>query len=186
MKNTALKQGNLLLAEPFMQDGNFQRTVLLLCQHGEEGSFGLVLNRPLDITLGDAIPDLDFFGARLHYGGPVGAESVMHYVHTRPDIIEGSILIKEGLYLGGNFDQVCDAIKSGQLERHEIRFYLGYSGWDVNQLEGEMEIESWIQSEVSADDVFTSDHDTLWKKVLQEMGGEYKMMSLYPMDPSYN
>lgn len=177
--------GKLLIAEPFMWDSNFKRTVILLCAHNESGSFGLVLNRPLEYKLGDAVPECDQFEVPLYYGGPV-EQNTLHYLHSYGKMLENSVKLAKGLYWGGDFEQLKSMINLGQIEKKRIRFFVGYSGWDVGQLEEEMESKSWIVADCLAPYIFSDDPNDIWRKVLTDMGGEYKVMANFPENPSLN
>ncbi len=178
-----LHKGDILLAEPFMKDGNFKRSAVLLCDHNEEGSFGLVLNRKLDLFVDDVLPDFPAENIELYYGGPVGPDT-LHFVHSYGDLIEGSVPLKNGIYWSGNFEQIKMLFETKSISTDKFRFFVGYSGWGEGQLEGEMDTDSWIVAKNFAD-IFVGENE-LWKKVLQSMGGEYKIVSTYPEDPQLN
>lgn len=187
MEKKEPKGGYLLLAEPFMSDSNFKRTVVLLCSHEEEnGTFGLVINRQLEYRLGDAVPELDFFNVPIYYGGPMDLEQTLHYVHKHGELIEGSIKIAEDLYWGGGFDEIKEYITMGVIQPETIRFFTGYSGWEPGQLANELEQNSWIMTDASSKYIYTKEPDEMWRTVLQDMGGKYKMYSNFPEDPRLN
>lgn len=185
-ENVSLSAGKLLLAEPFMDDPYFKRSVVLLCRNDKDGVFGLILNRPLDIKLSDAIDDLDFFAAPLFYGGPVATEDTMHFLHRCGDLIADSQPIADGIFWGGDFEQVKDLIIEERLKPTDIRFYLGYAGWGSEQLAEEVSENSWIIGEPKAADVFDVASDGLWQHILTEMGGKYKIIANYPENPMLN
>ena len=97
--------GNLLLAEPFLKDPNFKRTVVLLCEHNEDGAFGLVLNKKLEFKVDDVLPEFPIENIDLYYGGPVGPDT-LHFIHQYGDLIEGSLKRKDDIYWSGNFEQI--------------------------------------------------------------------------------
>lgn len=183
--NNKPASGKLLLAEPFMWDDNFKRTVILLCTHNEDGSFGLVLNRQLEYKLSDALPECDAFDAPLYYGGPV-EPNTLHYIHSYGNMLAGSVKLNKGLYLGGDFEQLKSMINLGQIENNRIRFYVGYSGWDPKQLQEEMESNSWIVANSQPAYIFSDEPTEIWRKVLTDMGGDYKVMANFPENPSLN
>ena len=187
MKNEKQKlaKGKLLISEPFMKDPNFQRTILVLCHHDKNGSFGLVLNRKLTYKVGDAIEELNFFDVPLHYGGPVQLNT-LHFLHKRGDIVENSVKLAEGLYWDGKLEQIIQYIKNGEITEKDIQFYVGYSGWESGQLAGEYEEKSWLVTDIFPEYVFEQLTDKMWQQVLRDMGGQYKMMSNFPIDPSFN
>lgn len=177
--------GNLLIAEPFMPDDNFRSTVIFLCANNEEGSFGFVLNRPLDLKLNQAIQDFPEFNARLYLGGPVQADT-LHFLHTRGDILNGGKEVLEGVFWGGDFEQLKFLVDTKQISKEEIKFFLGYSGWEKGQLAAEISEKTWIISNAKADFIFTDEGSQLWRTVLKDMGGKYKLMGNLPEDPSLN
>jgi len=177
--------GLLLISDPFLKDPNFMRTVILLCEHQEEGSFGFVLNRPYDQPLGELISDLEGSAIPVYYGGPVQLDTV-HFLHKRPDLIEGGFEVTDGIYWGGDFETVVSLIKEGKLKASDIRFYIGYSGWGEGQLENELKEKSWITSEATKQLVFHKQAGMIWKDALKHLGGEYAQMTNYPIDPQLN
>lgn len=167
-----------------MGDTNFERSVVLVCEHSPSGTFGLVLNHPADIHLSDVIddvhPDLPLF-----IGGPV-QQNTLHFIHRRPDLIDGSIQVVDGLYWSGDFEQVKRAVNVGTLTERDARFFIGYSGWNGGQLAGELSQKSWIVSRTTADFLFDTPTKEFWRGVLKRMGGAYKSMAHYPIDPRLN
>jgi putative transcriptional regulator len=186
MKKNIPAKGSLLVAEPFMWDPNFKRTVTLICENdAENGTFGFVLNRPLEMKLHEAIHGVKKFNARLYYGGPVELDT-LHFLHKFGDEIEGAVEVCEGVYWGGNFEKLKALINSGTVSPNDFRFFLGYSGWSSGQLEDEMTELSWITHEANSSHIFKIKPDDLWKEVLKEKGGEYSQMVNYPDDPTNN
>lgn len=184
-KEQKLAKGKLLISEPFMKDPNFQRTILLLCHHDKNGSFGLVLNRKLEHKIGDAIEDLRFFDVALNYGGPVQLNT-LHFLHTRGDIVANSVKLADGLYWDGKLEQIIEHIKNGEMTEKDIQFYIGYSGWGIGQLEDEYKEKSWLVTDVFPEYVFEQLTDEMWQQVLRDMGGRYKIIANFPTDPSFN
>ncbi|MGR3811193.1 YqgE/AlgH family protein [Jiulongibacter sp. NS-SX5] len=184
MSNEEPAKGRLLIAEPFLGDPNFERSVILLCEHNEQGSFGLVLNQLSNLTLADAVDGLtgDF---PLYVGGPV-EYNTLHYVHRLGAKLPGSIDLGNGIYWSGDYEILKELIKLEQIPADDIRFFLGYSGWGEQQLEGEMKRNSWIVRDCDDALIFEADTETFWRKVLRDMGGNYKVMSNYPTDPRLN
>jgi putative transcriptional regulator len=180
----SLTPGEVLLSEPFMEDPNFKRAVVLLCEHKDEGSLGFILNKSLNMSLAEALPELENFDAQLYFGGPVETDT-LHFLHTLGDEIEGAIEIAPGLWWGGNFEILSILIKSKQINPDQVRFFLGYSGWSSGQLTEEMGEKAWIPHNGRAD-YLNSDADHLWTTIMREKGGKYRIMSNYPEDPRYN
>lgn len=185
--NNGLKpeRGRLLVSEPFLPDPNFDRTVVLLCEHNEEGSFGFVLNKESEVSLGELMEDIQGFNQTVYVGGPV-QHNTLHYIHRFPSL-EGSVEIVNGLYWGGDFDQLVSLMDTHQVEERDIRFFVGYSGWDKDQLEEEMDTKSWIVANLNNPEIiFESGQSNMWKRVLRDMGGKFNVYSNYPSDPRLN
>ncbi len=180
-----LAPGILLIADPFLKDPNFARTVVLLCEHQEEGSFGFVVNRPFDHKLDELIPAVLTPNIPVYFGGPVQLDTV-HFIHQLPDLIEGGFEVFPGLYWGGDFATVVELINRGELDMQKIKFFIGYSGWASGQLEGEFNDKSWILSRITPPLLFDSNEEEIWKQSLQKLGNNFAMMANFPIDPSLN
>ena len=120
--------GMLLLAEPFMESPEFRRAVILLAEHNDKGSMGFILNKKLAIKPTQAVDDFPEFEDNLFYGGPVNTE-LLFYLHTVENLLEGSIEVMKGLYMGGDFKALKVLLKEGKIKATQVRFYAGYSGW---------------------------------------------------------
>ncbi|HQW83704.1 MAG TPA: YqgE/AlgH family protein [Ferruginibacter sp.] len=177
--------GILLIADPFLKDPNFLRTVVLLCEHQEQGSLGFVINKQVEHTLDELITDMEGYKLPVYYGGPVQMNTV-HFLHQYPDLIPESIKINNEIYWGGNFETVSALIKSNGVNLNKIKFFIGYSGWSFNQLNNELNEKSWLTVAANRKLVFNTSNDEIWKNSLQKLGGEYKMMINYPIDPQLN
>ncbi|TMI66301.1 MAG: YqgE/AlgH family protein [Bacteroidetes bacterium] len=177
--------GILLIADPFLKDPNFLRTVVLLCEHKAEGSFGFVLNKQIENTLDEIIPDLEGHKFPVYYGGPVQMDT-LHFIHQYPDIIPGSFEISKGIYWGGDFEMVIDMIKKKEIKPSKIRFYVGYSGWSGGQLDGELKEKSWLTVQAERKLIFHKNIDEIWKDSLKHLGGDFEMMINFPIDPQLN
>ncbi len=117
--------GTLLIAEPFLKDPNFMRTVVFLCDHQDEGSFGFVINKLFDHTLDELMNDLDELKLPVFYGGPMQMDTI-HFLHQYPDLIPGSYEVLDGIFWGGDFETAINLIRSGNLKAVKISFYIGY------------------------------------------------------------
>jgi putative transcriptional regulator len=184
MKNVT--KGAILISEPFLKDPNFGRSVVLICEHEtNQGSFGLILNQTSNLNLDDVLEENIYPDVPLFVGGPVH-HNTLHYVHRRPDLIDGGIEIMEGVTWGGNFQQVKTLLNNGVLSPKDIRCFIGYSGWDENQLDNELKKDSWIVSQTTADFIFDTPTEHFWRTMLKEMGGSFKVLANYPSDPRLN
>lgn len=177
--------GILLIADPFLKDPNFLRTVVLLCEHNEEGSFGFVINRPYGSTLEQLIPEMNGFSLPVFYGGPVQMDTI-HFIHQYPDEIPGGVEIIDGVFWGGDFDMAMHLVRSGKADSLKIRFFIGYSGWSEGQLEEEIKEKSWITVKATKKLLFTDNINNTWKDALKHLGGDYEMMIHFPIDPQLN
>ncbi len=177
--------GILLISDPFLKDPNFMRTVVLLCEHNEEGTFGLVLNRRLHQKLSELVTGLDGVDMPVFYGGPVQMDT-LHFIHQMPEEIPGSKEISRGIYWGGDFDIVTSLLRKGILDDSNIRFYIGYSGWGSGQLDDELEEKSWLTVKSNRKLIFHDDVKSIWKDALKQMGGQYVQLIHYPTDPQLN
>ena len=178
-----IKSGELLVAEPFMKDPNFKRTVVLICEHHDEGAFGLVLNKKMDFTINEIMDNFPDFPTPVFYGGPVSPDT-LHFIHSYGEELEGSVQLNETTFWSGNFEQLKLLIEMGQIKADQIRFFVGYSGWSPGQLDHELNSNSWIVS--TNFDKLLMDDEQLWQTVLNDMGGNYKFVSTFPEDPSLN
>lgn len=179
------QKGRLLITEPFLDSEYFKRSVILLCEHNEEGTFGFVLNNYVDISLDqfDGIPE---FETKISMGGPVSTKN-LYYIHTLGDKLPGSIQVHQNLYAGGDFEILKELMASNQVAHNQIRFFLGYSGWVNKQLEGELKHNSWLVADIkSVDDIMNVDYTTIWTDYMQGMGGKYKAFAHFPEDASLN
>ncbi len=177
--------GILLIADPFLKDPNFLRTVVFLCEHKEEGSFGFVLNRQYENTLDELIPDLEGHKFPVYYGGPVQLDTI-HFLHQYPDEIPGGEEVLKGVYWGGDFDAVIDLLKKNTVEETRIRFFIGYSGWGGGQLIEEMTEKTWLTVKANRKLIFHSEPGDVWKDSLKHLGGDYEIMANFPIDPQLN
>jgi len=177
--------GILLIADPFLRDPNFLRTVVFLCEHKQEGSFGFVLNRKYENTLDELIPDLDDLKLPVYYGGPVQMDTI-HFLHQYPDEIPGGEEVIKGVYWGGDFEKVVEMLKSGAADPGKIRFYIGYSGWSDGQLEAELKEKTWLTVASTRKLIFHGNYEEIWKDSLKQLGGDYEMMINFPIDPQLN
>jgi putative transcriptional regulator len=177
--------GALLIADPFLKDPNFMRTVVLLTEHQDEGTIGFVLNRQYENTLDELLPEVGAFKLPVYYGGPVQMNTI-HFLHRYPDQIKGGIEVIKGIYWGGDFDSVIELINNGNADPGKIRFFIGYSGWSSGQLANEMKEKTWLTANAINNLVFHPNAEEIWKDSLKHLGGEYEMMINYPIDPQLN
>ena len=177
--------GILLIADPFLKDPNFMRSVVFICEHKEEGSFGFVLNKKYEHTLDELVNGVEDLKIPVYLGGPVQMDTI-HFLHQYPAAIPGSLAIGNGLYWGGDFETAIDEIRAGTIDTLKIRFFIGYSGWASGQLAEELKEKSWLTSDSTPGLVFPKNVEELWKDALRHLGGEHELLVNYPIDPQLN
>lgn len=178
-------KGKVLISEPFLSDHYFKRSVVLLTEHNDEGSVGFVLNKPVKIPFSEVVADFPEIDSSLSFGGPVNTNS-LHYLHTYGEIVPESIEIISGLYWGGDFNAIKDIAKKKNFDKYSIRFFLGYSGWQPNQLLAELSENSWVVADIDHELIMKNDHPDMWKEILLKLGGQYSMWTKFPEDPNMN
>ena len=184
-KALALHNGCLLIARPYLGDPNFERTVIFLCEHNQQGSFGLVLNQTTPFTLNDALNEDFYSDMPLRIGGPVG-RNTLHFLHKIGDKISDSLEVLPNLFWSGDFNEVKTLLKLGSLKEGDMQFFVGYAGWSPHQLQEEYDQQAWVVAEGDANLVLDTPPDEMWREVLKRMGGEYKVMANMPIDPRLN
>lgn len=181
----SVTKGSLLIAKPFLGDPNFERGVILMCEHEAPGSFGFVLNQVTDLFLGDVLEETIYQDIPLHLGGPV-EKNTLHFIHRRPDLISGGAEIMKDVFWGGDFAHLQTLINMNTISQDDVRFFIGYSGWSGGQLEDELNLESWIVTNTSSNFIFDTLPGDFWREILKSMGGEYRSIAHYPTDPRLN
>jgi putative transcriptional regulator len=177
-------RGQLLVAGPTLLDPNFWRTVVLIVEHNEEGALGLVLNRPSETNVGDAVPELAAVvesEEHLFIGGPVQPSAVIVLARFE-DPSDAALIAFEDvgvLGTGQSSQDVTPPVRAG-------RAFLGHAGWGPGQLDGELERGDWILDPARLEDAFSADARSLWSEVLTRKGGSYALVARMPADPSMN
>ena len=172
-----IEPGTILISKPFMEDKRFEKTVILITEHSENGSVGFILNKQLSLNIQELIAN---FPTKLNLkeGGPVETDSVF-FIHTYPDLINNSISIKDGLFWGGDFEDIIQGFNNEEIKKNEIAFFLGYSGWEKNQLIDEIKEGSWITHGINLKN-FNS--KISWPALLIEINKEYEVWASAPSD----
>jgi putative transcriptional regulator len=183
MENPA--PGILLIADPFLKDQHFSRTVILLCEHKENGSLGFVINRQLEHRLEDLLAGAKGLKIPIFFGGPVQMDT-LHFLHMYPNLIPGSRQLSDGIYWGGDFEIALSLLQNGDIDPHLIRFYIGYSGWTGGQLDEELKGKSWLTAQARRKVVFHPQLDEIWKEAIRLLSSEYQLMANFPIDPQLN
>jgi putative transcriptional regulator len=186
-RNRVPRVGDLLLSEPFLQDENFSRAVVLVCEHKvETGTVGFVLNKPSILNLGDLVTELDFLDAEVFIGGPV-EQNTLHFIYVGDPLVLDSKPLGNEIWWGGDFSSLIHCINAKKLNLSQVRFFMGYSGWSAGQLETELLEETWIfYTDPISQALFTDSPEQLWRSHMRRMGGEFEIQSNYPIDPRLN
>lgn len=179
-------QGKILISEPFLRDHMFGRSVILLVDHTQDATIGLVLNKPLPLFLNNILQDFNYQeNIPIYKGGPLSTDTLF-YLHTLEGI-NSSLPISRGFYLNGDFNAIKEYIFQGNPIKGKIRFFLGYSGWDYNQLFRELKENTWLVSKESIDTILNENASAdLWKNSLGNLGSKYEMWSRFPQIPTLN
>ncbi|MEY3397872.1 MAG: hypothetical protein RL220_466 [Bacteroidota bacterium] len=183
--NTEVEKGQVLLSEPFLNDPYFKRTVILLCEHNQEGSFGFVLNNYIDVELSQIMENMPDFDCRISIGGPV-KNSNLYYLHTLGEEVEDSLEVVPGIYMGGNFNTLRQMLVEGKVKKGQVRFFVGYSGWSPDQLKDELKTKSWFVTRIPKELIMNTDSDDIWKDIMKSFGVKGQIIANLPEDPSLN
>lgn len=189
MKNvpySTIQKGTFMIASPDIDVGMFFRGVILICEHNPNGSFGIVINKSLDLELPQEIINVHNLAnpaVGIRAGGPVQTNQMM-LLHTSPNIPEQTLQICDGVYLGGDLQFLQETITdpSGP----SVNLCFGYAGWGAGQLEREFLDGGWFLYPASKRHIFETPPDKLWQTLLREMGGKYATLSMIPEDLSWN
>jgi putative transcriptional regulator len=170
--------GALLVAEPFLREDHFNHAVISLIEYSEDHTaMGLVLNKPTGYDIGEAVDGInDNISIPIYCGGPVSCDRLF-YIHSLGNVIPDAKKLSTDLFIGGDFDAVKEYINSGKPTEGVIRFFIGYSGWEVGQLESEIEGHVWA---------LHADGDSFWYHTVKKMGENYRNWLTYPLNPQMN
>lgn len=169
-----------------MGDPFFERSVVYLCQHDADGTFGFVLNNPLGLNLHDVLDQHETKDHVLFIGGPV-AKNQLFFLHNLGDEINQSLKCGKNIYFSGDFDALTEYVQIHGEKDLKIKFFVGYSGWDENQLQDEINEHSWIAANnIPETYVFRTDHKGIWKACMELQGSKFKMIAKFPKNPNDN
>ena len=179
-------RGKVLISEPFLCDHMFGRSVILLVDHTQDGTMGLVMNKPLPLFLNDLLSEIDCReDIPIYKGGPISTDTLF-YLHTLANIAD-SLPIANGFYLNGGFAAIKQFMAEGNSIKGKIRFFLGYSGWESGQLKQEIEENTWLVDKADIPSLMDEKASkNLWKDALGKLGGKYEMWSRFPQIPTLN
>ncbi len=179
-------QGCVLLSDPFTQDSYFSRSAVLLCRHNKKETFGFVLTNYIEIDLHKLDENLPEIITKISFGGPVEKDNLF-YIHTFGKEIEGAEQIIDTLYFGGDYEMLFELIKADPKRINEVRFFIGYAGWDFEQLNNEMKDHSWIAvTNITEKEILSTSSDHFWKDCMTKQGSKFEMISNFPLNPNEN
>jgi putative transcriptional regulator len=178
------KVGALLISEPFNPEPTFKRSVVLLSQHNSKGSIGFIINKPTQLKVYEALDDFPEFEAYVYWGGALKLDSI-YYIHSLEGL-EGAVKITDGIYWGGDYQQLKVMIEAGEVTTDQIKFLAGYSAWQSKQLEKDISEDNWWVTDADQYSVLIAEPTIIWGKMLTAMGHVYGIMNDFPEDPSLN
>ena len=179
-------QGCVLLSDPFTQDPYFSRSAILLCRHNKKETFGFVLTNYIEIDLHKLDENMPEIITKISFGGPVEKDNLF-YIHTFGKEIEGAEKIIDTLYFGGDYEMLFELIKADPKRINEVRFFIGYAGWDFEQLNNEMKDHSWIAvTNITEKEILSTSSDHFWKDCMTKQGSKFEMISNFPLNPNEN
>ena len=179
-------QGCVLLSDPFTQDSYFSRSAILLCRHNKKETFGFVLTNYIEIDLNKLDENMPEIITKISFGGPVEKDNLF-YIHTFGKEIEGAEKIIDTLYFGGDYEMLFELIKADPKRINEVRFFIGYAGWDFEQLNNEMKDHSWIAvTNITEKEILSTSSDHFWKDCMTKQGSKFEMISNFPLNPNEN
>ncbi|MDD4847293.1 MAG: YqgE/AlgH family protein [Bacteroidales bacterium] len=179
------KSGSVLLSAPFSDEMIFSKAVILLIEHNKTGSFGLILNKPFSQDHSLLLQEIEKCNIPIFLGGPV-EEDRLFFIFRGNSHISDAIEFMQGIKIGGDFTYATQLIKEGKLQQKDIRFFLGYTGWDAGQLNQELKENRWVVTELTQDEIFTTEYETLWKIGLDTIGNGYQTWNYLPEFPELN
>ena len=187
IQSISIHRGDQIISLPTANTDDliFSRAVILLTEHNNDGSVGFILNKPLDLTVGDLVPHIES-SFTIYDGGPV-QKNRLYYIHSKPELIPDSIHIVDDLYWGVEFEELPRLLSEGLLHKSDIRFFLGYSGWDCDQLKNEIEDNFWVKTNtLGTENIFSQSPKDLWKNSLAKLGNKYSLWLNAPENPNFN
>jgi putative transcriptional regulator len=178
-------QGQLLIAHPLLHDGFFNRSVVYLTNHSEEGAVGFSLNFRTQFMLRDVRPQVKNGNFPIYEGGPV-AKNQLFFLHTLGHDIPDTFQVSNNIFVGGDFNELLHMIEHGKVKSYQVRFFAGYSGWSENQLEEEIANKHWLVHDPLDAGFFGNETDDLWGLQLSEVKNSYRIFANFGSDPSMN
>jgi putative transcriptional regulator len=176
-----IQQGSILISQPFTLDQYFKRTVVYIVEHHINGDLGFIFNKELNQKVKDVIPNFPDIDLPLYSGGPV-ANNQLFFLHNIGDEIDGAMHVRGNVFWGGNFEQVINGLRIGTYKPQQIRCFIGYAGWDENQIDEEIESKAWFLADAEKLDIMKANPETLWGDGLKAIGSNYAKLAEFPED----
>lgn len=180
-----ISTGKVLLASPFMDDPNFIRAAVLICSHNDQGTIGFVFNKPMLSTINEALETFPPIRSNIFKGGPVEMNT-LHFLHRSGSILTDSVPICPGVFWSGDFKMLKFLIRNDLIKSNDIRFFVGYSGWDKGQLEKEIKENVWISSNMDANYLFKFSSKDIWKSMIKDKRKHFPPLADIPENFSWN
>lgn len=181
--SVAIDRGKILYANPFLQETIFRRSVIVITEHSPQGTMGLIINKKLDIRLNQIIREEIKTDIEVYLGGPVG-QNALFYLHNQGVVIPESRPVADGWYFGGDFDVLREKINNREVDEHDVRFFIGYSGWGEHQLETEIKEDSWVIDDDKLS--WLLNKRQTWQKKMISLGDKYALWGTFPEGPFLN
>jgi len=179
-----IKAGSVLISEPFTRDAYFKKSVVYLVEHNNFGSVGFILNKPVKVSLSDMVKNFPDIETNVSIGGPVETNSV-HFIHNLGTKIPDAKHITGNIYWGGNFKKLIQLANLGLIENTRVKFFVGYSGWKLDQLTDEIKNNYWKISNLKDDDILGND-PRIWYNTVENLGEKFKLWLNVPENPAWN
>ena len=173
---TEFEIGTILISKPFMEDKRFEKTVILIVESNQNGTVGFIINKETKTHINEIINHFPESNIKIKYGGPVETSSLF-FVHKYPDLIAGSEEIKNGIFWGGDLKDVIKGLETGEITSDQISFFIGYAGWEKNQLKNEIKEGSWILHKMDLEKI---NDDLNWSNLLIQINKEYEVWATAP------
>lgn len=182
-----VSMGDILVAEPFLNDSYFERSVILMVDNDDnDGSFGVMLNKRLRLSIHDIVKGFPEFYSDVYLGGPVNTDQVF-FMHTIGESVPRSIDMGNGLFWGGNIYALKPMIQNDMIEAEDVKFFLGHSGWEPQQLREELRLNSWVVAKnIQCSDIMNTEPNQMWSKFANIASKNHKLWNKFPVDPSDN
>ena len=181
-----IRKGRVLISDPFSDDEYFGRSVVYLCEHNEEGSFGFVLNNYIDLKITEVAKNFPDLNTKVSIGGPVKTDNI-YFIHTLGKVIPDTQHIEDGIYLGGDYDTLLSMIEDKKVTSKDVRFFLGYAGWKNGQLQEELKSHAWIVGAVINNaEIMDVNVNDLWNHYMRRQGKKYDILARFPKDIQVN